>query len=577
MNSSAKRWQTILVLLAGSLVVLALLTVFAIELADTQAKSRRDVISRVHERAVLAGALIDSLFQTVQQQIPQYQQRYGARTVSTGTMDRYRANNAYGALLDPSGRVLAASSTLTPQQRATFARSTALMLVRAGHPYGLGNLAGSATGVFDLAVQFPTRFGPRILLSGVSAQALGPFLSNELRQIPGVKGAHNYVIDGNDAVLASTYAGRPIGYRFTQPAQISALNRAAGQRNGHYYVQVNLKNSTWRIVLSAPEGPLFASVSGLRKWVPWIIFVAFALVAAATLVLGRRVLQSSAAIRSANAQLETVNSELAATNEALEHRAVELARSNAELAQFASIASHDLQEPLRKVRTFTDQLAVTEAGRLSEKGRDYLERTNSAAARMQRLIQDLLAFSRVTTQGRPFAPVDLAEITHEVLDDLSAEVESSGATVHVGELPTFPADVLQMRQLIQNLLSNAVKFRRAGVAPEVWIEGSVQGGRVRLMVRDNGIGFEPRYADRIFRVFERLHGRTEYAGTGIGLAVCQKIVQRHGGTIVADGKPGAGATFTVTLPANAAEPAAMPPSLDVNGAVGDREEARVPA
>ena len=242
----------------------------------------------------------------------------------------------------------------------------------------------------------------------------------------------------------------------------------------------------------------------------------------AALALGQRLVRTADRLRVVNARLIVVNSELTGANAALERRAAELARSNEELDQFASIASHDLQEPLRKVRTFTEQLTVSDADHLSEKGRDYLQRANGAAERMQKLIEDLLRFSRVSTQGRPFVPVDLAEVTREVLVDLEAQVESSGAVVTVGDLPTITADPLQMHQLIQNLISNVLKFRRDGVPPEVAVDAETLDDEVRLTVRDNGIGFDPRYALRIFRVFERLHGRNQYTGTGIGLALCRR-------------------------------------------------------
>jgi len=544
-----RRREAVLALTASALVVLALLTVFAIELSNTQAKSKQDVESRVHERGVLAAALIDSLFQSVQQAIPKDQHAYGGLTVSTRAMNRARGDNAYVALLDARGNVIAHSGGFTAQARADVAGSAAVALVRAGHPYGLGNLVPyGRAGAIELAVSFPTAFGPRTLLTAFAPRALGFFITSDLRKIPGVTGAHNYLIDGHDTVLASTNPAIPAGYVFRQPGQVRALGLSSGDRDGHYYDQVRLPNSTWRLVLAAPNGPLFASVSGLRKWVPWMIFAAFALVAIAALVLGRRALKSAEEVREAGARLAVVNAELESTNEALERRASELARSNAELEQFASIASHDLQEPLRKVRTFTQRAATIEADRLSEQGRDYLQRANSAAERMQKLIEDLLKFSRVATHGRPFAPVDLSQVTREVLDDLQAQVDGSGAVLRVGALPTISADPMQMRQLMQNLISNAIKFRRTGVTPEISIASTVADGRVRLEVCDNGIGFEPRYRSRIFRVFERLHGRGEYPGTGIGLALCRRIVERHGGNVVADSEPDAGATFTVTLP-----------------------------
>jgi signal transduction histidine kinase len=232
----------------------------------------------------------------------------------------------------------------------------------------------------------------------------------------------------------------------------------------------------------------------------------------------------------------------------LSARATELERSNGDLEQFASIASHDLQEPLRKVRTFTQRVTETEADNLSERGVDYLRRANNAAARMQTLVEDLLMFSRVSTRGRPFEPVDLAQLTRDVLEDLETVAERAGVVVEVGRLPTVDADALQMRQLMQNLLSNAIKFRHPQRPLQVTVEGRLAGEAAQIVVTDNGIGFEPQYRSRIFRVFERLHGRSAYDGTGIGLALCRKIVERHGGAISADGRPDEGATFTVELP-----------------------------
>lgn len=259
------------------------------------------------------------------------------------------------------------------------------------------------------------------------------------------------------------------------------------------------------------------------------------------------------------------------TEEALTQRTVELTRSNAELEQFAFVASHDLQEPLRKIQAFGDRLkAKCDQASLGE-GREYLERMQNAAARMRRLIDDLLTFSRVISRTEPFAPVDLNKVTREVLGDLEVRIEKSGATVNVGELPTIEADPLHMRQLLQNLIGNALKFHEPGAKPVVTISGRIVTGGAsetetsvfrrhavrdksanvqffELTVQDNGIGFEEKYLDRIFAVFQRLHGRQEYEGTGIGLAVCRRIVDRHGGSITARSKLGAGATFIVTLP-----------------------------
>jgi PAS domain S-box-containing protein len=239
--------------------------------------------------------------------------------------------------------------------------------------------------------------------------------------------------------------------------------------------------------------------------------------------------------------------------------AVELGRSNGELEQFAYVASHDLQEPLRKIQAFGDRLRNKCGDSLPEIGKDYVERMHVSAARMRRLIDDLLTFSRVTTQARPFVRVDLEKLVREVVSDLDEYIDQSGAKLEIGSIPSVDADPSQMRQLFQNLIANAIKFHRPGEPPviAIWSEPIAippadPGGReiqgYRIAVRDNGIGFDEKYLDRIFQVFQRLHGRDEYEGTGVGLAICRKIVERHGGTITAQSRVGEGATFVVVIP-----------------------------
>jgi light-regulated signal transduction histidine kinase (bacteriophytochrome) len=260
--------------------------------------------------------------------------------------------------------------------------------------------------------------------------------------------------------------------------------------------------------------------------------------------------------------------------ETLAQKAAELARSNTELEQFAFVASHDLQEPLRKIQAFGDRLKAKCDGAIASEARDYLERMQSAAARMRTLIDDLLAFSRVMRSAQPFIPVDLAAVTKEVLGDLELRIERTGAQVEVGDLPVVEADPLQMRQLLLNLISNGLKFQPPGGAPVLKIQASVVepgvtgqvgsatrgsansdqpaavGPLCEITIQDNGIGFDEKYAEKIFAVFQRLHGRYEYEGTGVGLAVCRRITDRHHGTITARSRPGEGATFIVTLPVN---------------------------
>ena len=236
----------------------------------------------------------------------------------------------------------------------------------------------------------------------------------------------------------------------------------------------------------------------------------------------------------------------------LQRTAQRLEESNQELQDFAYVASHDLQEPLRKVQVFGDRLNHTCQDRLSEKGQDYLARMLNAAVRAQALVNDLLSFSRVTTQAKPFTPTDLSQVMTGVLLDLEVRIEQTGATVDVDPLPTIDADSTQMQQVFQNLLSNALKFHKPGVAPQIQVrvQRYPMGGKevCELRVIDNGIGFDVKYCDRIFQPFQRLHGRKAYEGSGIGLAICRKVIRRHGGMLQADSQPGEGATFIATLP-----------------------------
>jgi PAS domain S-box-containing protein len=245
------------------------------------------------------------------------------------------------------------------------------------------------------------------------------------------------------------------------------------------------------------------------------------------------------------------------TEQALSATLVQLERSNRELQDFASITSHDLQEPLRAIQAFGDRLQTRHSGSLDEQGRDYLNRMHNAAGRMRSLIQDLLTYSRVATQVQPFRAVDLGETIHAVLGDLSIRIEETGGRVEVGEIPSIEADPLQMRQLMQNLISNALKFHRDEEAPLVKITSqtftpdeneSESEEWLRLLVEDNGIGFESKFADRIFAPFERLHNKSKYSGTGIGLAICRKIIERHGGMITVESTPGEGSRFFIDLP-----------------------------
>jgi signal transduction histidine kinase len=278
------------------------------------------------------------------------------------------------------------------------------------------------------------------------------------------------------------------------------------------------------------------------------------------LVLVVLVLEGLFVVNPAVLKIQQIMRDMQRSHEELNSYAKKLERSNKELQDFASVASHDLQEPLRKIQAFSDRLRSRCAGALDEQGCQYLDRIQNAAGRMQTLINDLLTYARVATKARPFVTTDLVSITREVVSDLEARIEQVNGRVLVGELPSVEADPLQIRQLMQNLIGNSLKYKRSDVPPVVSIYSHhLAGGPAttqttpsdpycQILVEDNGIGFDEVYSEKIFTIFQRLHGRTEYEGTGVGLAVCRKIVERHGGTITARSTPGQGSTFTVTLP-----------------------------
>jgi signal transduction histidine kinase len=232
----------------------------------------------------------------------------------------------------------------------------------------------------------------------------------------------------------------------------------------------------------------------------------------------------------------------------LEEYARNLERSNRELEQFAYVASHDLQEPLRMVTSYVQLIEKRYKGKLDENADLYIYYAVDGATRMQALINDLLAFSRVATKGKPLERTDSQKVINDVLKSLKTAIEEKHAKITIGPMPEVMADPIQLGQVFQNLISNAIKFNK-GDDVSVSVSAEPEGPMWRFTVSDNGIGIEPQYFDRIFIIFQRLHGKDEYPGTGIGLAIAKKIVERHGGEIRVESKPGEGSTFSFTIPA----------------------------
>ncbi len=270
--------------------------------------------------------------------------------------------------------------------------------------------------------------------------------------------------------------------------------------------------------------------------------------------LEQRVQDRTAAVRQAQAQTQSY--------------AHELELKNRDLRDFAAVASHDLQEPLRKIRVFSEMLGMDKGDVLGEEGVGYLERMQKAAVRMQSMLDGLLVYSRLDSRAKPLAWTDLNEVAREALADLELQIMRLGGQVEVAPLPWIEAEPTQMRQLLQNLIGNGLKFHRPDEPPavKVWAEKVLEAERaepaapeqVRIVVQDNGIGFDDSYLPRLFQPFQRLHGRNEYPGEGMGLAICRRVVERHAGTITAHSQPGQGATFIVALPVH-------PPAAEADG------------
>jgi light-regulated signal transduction histidine kinase (bacteriophytochrome) len=264
-------------------------------------------------------------------------------------------------------------------------------------------------------------------------------------------------------------------------------------------------------------------------------------------VLEKRVAARTEELRDTNARLSVELDERRRAELKLAQYAQDLARSNGELEQFAYVASHDLQEPLRMVASFTQLLAKRYQGKLDQNADEFIAFAVDGATRMQQLINDLLAYSRVGTRGKPLAPTDLSEVLQDTENNLYQAIQESGTVITHDRLPVVSGDQVQLIQLFQNLLANAIKFR-GEEAPRIHVSAQGREGDWLLSVQDNGIGVAPEHQERIFAIFQRLHPRGEYPGTGIGLAICKKIVERHGGRIWVESAPGGGATFYFNIP-----------------------------
>jgi len=379
-------------------------------------------------------------------------------------------------------------------------------------------------------------------VSGVKAQLLGAFLGGTLKQVSNNASSSSVIVDDQGGVVAEQgrgeKAGRPL--RDTRLKAAIAKHADGTLSDNRIYTTQPIGSTGWRLVLVADKGVVLDPVSGTNRWLPWVILLIGAAALAAVGVLLRRALTASSQVRAAND---------------------ELARSNADLERFAYVASHDLSEPLRTIGGFGGLLERRYADRLDDEGRMMLGHITSGAARLQALIDGLLSYARVSTAARDVERIDLGEKIQVVLDAIRPALNDRGAHVDVGPLPTIEGERAQIFQLLENVLLNAIKFTDNDVTPEVQISARpVQDGRWEIRVADNGVGVAPDQAERIFQMFQRGTADRARSGTGIGLALCQRIVERHGGHIHVEPREGGGSVFIFDLPGAPGAPSPAPRS-----------------
>lgn len=524
-------------------VALTVLAIAAFFLAGTQQRQREDLRDRYADRTVIASELLDSLFRVaLGGQSAELSSALTGPDVSVAALDRRvaAANARWIVVVNASGQVLGASSAAP---RALVQRLPSERYVRSAlgaDGYGLGNATRERE--LPTAVGFTAQGERRALVTNAPLATVGQFLEGALRPLPGVPEARSYVLDGNDRRLAASAQGLAVPAQ--TPRLIAALKRSPSgtldntEQGTRYYTSRLIRGSEWRLVVTVSEKALYASTYGISRAVPWIIL---GLTAIALLLVG---LLLERLLRGAR--------ELGAAN-------TELARSNADLEQFAYVASHDLSEPLRTVAGFSQLLGKRYRGRLDADADMYIEHMTDGVDRMQQLIDDLLLYSRVGRAPLSAAPVDLSTLLDEVLDDLAPAIGTRFARITRDPLPTVAGEQGQLRQALQNLVANAMKFTAPGVVPEVHVGASRDGESWVVTVADNGIGIAPEQREAIFKMFGRLHPSDAYPGTGIGLALVKRIVERHAGRIWVEPRVGGGSIFSFTLPARAPVPDPAPP------------------
>jgi signal transduction histidine kinase len=540
-------WHPDFVVILSAVLAAVLLAVFAWVIASSQSTSRDQAEHGLLAQATTAAGLTTAVFSVSDaRQARLAAKNYGGATVNRVTLTALTKHGqlAYAYITNSDGRTLAASPGANRFASAEPGRSSiAIDHALQGRPW-FSDLFRSARHRFlvEQAIPFPTKFGRRVEVMVYPARLLSGFLSSYLVSALPDKATHGFVLDGRGRIVGGSVAGVPIG-KLPSPDFLAILASAPQGAAAHgqydvstgpfegerYVVAAPIGGSAWRVGLTEPTSVLFPPDVGSQSWITWTVFIAFALAAIGCVFFLRRSLIGAARL--------VVQA----------RRDVALQATNAELDAFSYSVSHDLRAPLRAIDGFSRIALEDDEGTLTDSQRRHLGLVRDNTQTMGDLIDDLLAFSHLASQPLQRSSVRMSALAREVEGELSAEHARRRIVFTNGKLPVVQADPALLRQVLVNLIGNAVKYSSESDPAQITVGSEQQDGELVFCVADNGVGFDMRYAAKLFQVFQRLHRAEDYDGTGVGLAIVERIVTRHGGRVWAESSPGEGATFYFTL------------------------------
>ena len=552
---SPASWNPRRIVASAALVAVVLLSVLGYVLATSQVTSRHEARARFAAQAASAAGLSRAIFAaTVGPATATASQALGGPRVQPRALATLARTFGYVSVsvIGGKGHVLAA----TPQGLGTGSGTPeqvriAIQHAVNGQPWFSNLFVGPDHGyAVAETLPFPTRFGRRVEVVIVPVAELYRFVSGYLAESFGNRSTHGFIFDGNGRFVGSSVAAAKAGQSPKVLRTILASRSGIGgtvqgtydipsgpYRGERFVATAPIVGTTWRVAITEPTSMLYPAAVGSQRWIMWAVFLAGALAALACLFFLRLSLTRATQLVSGARRVEQVNDALTTTND--------------ELKAFSYSVSHDLRAPLRAIDGFTRIVIADDQGTLTAEQRRCLGVVRTSTRTMSTLIDDLLSYSRLVAQPLNRQTVGTAELVAGVERDLRGS-EGNRVVFVNGALPAVEADLPMLRQLFSNLIQNAVKYSSGDMAPRVEVDSENATGELVFRVHDNGVGFDMRYADKLFEPFQRLHRAEDYEGTGVGLAIVKRIVARHGGRVWADGQVNGGATFYFTLDARKA-------------------------